>query len=136
MYVTVILMLQTLLKRTREKSSRARKRWPLYLNFLRECGTKHKCLSIASFWHCILFHNPSDLRFKSHIQHTICLVQHQKPADERLSDKLQLRMRRISYSNIDERPEVSITAKLVIKCEKYNVTEFVKFVYFYLLYHA
>jgi hypothetical protein len=81
------------IKKNSGKDSRARKRCrALYLNFLWECGTKHKCLSIASFWHCILFHNPSDLRFKSHIQHTICLVQHQKPVDERLSNQLQLRM--------------------------------------------
>jgi hypothetical protein len=54
-----------------------------YLDFLWKRGAKHKSLPIASFWHCVLFYNPSDLWLKAHIQHTICFVQYQKPADRK-----------------------------------------------------
>ena len=46
-----------------------------YLDFFGESGAKHKRLPFSSDWHIILFNNSSDLRFETHVQHTISFVQ-------------------------------------------------------------
>lgn len=53
-----------------------------YLDFLREGGTEHKCLSFTSFRHGVLINNASDLRLKSHVQHAISLVQNKEPGKQ------------------------------------------------------
>lgn len=53
----------------------------LYLDLFREGRTEHHRVSDAFMRHGILFDNASYLRFKPHVQHTICLVQDQV-ADE------------------------------------------------------
>lgn len=49
----------------------------MYLDLFREGCTEHHCVSDAFMRHGILFDNASYLWFKSHVQHTICLVQDQ-----------------------------------------------------------
>lgn len=49
----------------------------MYLDLFREGCTEHHRVSDAFMRHGILFDNASYLRFKSHVQHTVCLVQDQ-----------------------------------------------------------
>jgi hypothetical protein len=44
------------------------------LYFFRKGGTEQHCLSPATWGHVHLFHYLSNLRFKSHIQHPVCLI--------------------------------------------------------------
>lgn len=56
----------------------------IYLDLLWESGTEHHSLSDAFGWHCILLNNASNLWFKSHIQHAICLIQDQVATEKHL----------------------------------------------------
>ena len=47
-----------------------------YLDLLGEGGGEHHGLALAG--HCVLLHDAADLRLKPHVQHAICLVQHQE----------------------------------------------------------
>lgn len=49
----------------------------MYLDFFRKGSTEHHGLSNAFRGHGVLFNDASDLRFKSHVQHTISLIQNQ-----------------------------------------------------------
>mmetsp|Transcript_18427 Transcript_18427/g.23908 ORF Transcript_18427/g.23908 Transcript_18427/m.23908 type:complete len:208 (-) Transcript_18427:1187-1810(-) len=44
-----------------------------------KCRTKHHRLSsFIAHWHILSFNNATNLRFKTHIQHTICFIQYQE----------------------------------------------------------
>lgn len=53
----------------------------MYLNLLGEGGTEHHGLTAAFRRHCILFHNASNLWFKTHVQHAVSLIQDQVTAE-------------------------------------------------------
>lgn len=48
-----------------------------YLDFLGEGGTEHHGLASSFSGHGVLLHNTSDLRFKTHIKHSVCLIKDQ-----------------------------------------------------------
>ena len=48
------------------------------LDFCRESGRKHHCLALLLWRHVTPLYNAPDLRFESHIQHAISLVQYQE----------------------------------------------------------
>lgn len=50
----------------------------MYLDLLWESSTEHHGLANALRWHCILLHDASNLRFKSHVQHAVSLIQDQE----------------------------------------------------------
>ena len=52
---------------------------PADLYFLGEGGREHHSLSVSSTRHAILLHNTTNLRLKTHVQHTISFIQNQKP---------------------------------------------------------
>lgn len=54
-----------------------------YLNLFRKGCAEHHGVSDAFVWHCVLFNNASDLRFKSHIQHSIRLIQDEVAVEKR-----------------------------------------------------
>lgn len=52
----------------------------MYLDLFREGCTEHHGVSDAFMWHGVLFDDASYLWLKSHVQHTICLIQDQVAA--------------------------------------------------------
>lgn len=48
-----------------------------HLNLLREGGTKHHCLTQPFRRHGVLLNNTTNLRLKTHIQHSVGFIQHQ-----------------------------------------------------------
>lgn len=50
----------------------------MYLDLLWESSTEHHGLANALRRHCILLHDASNLRFKSHVQHAVSLIQDQE----------------------------------------------------------
>ena len=48
-----------------------------HLDFLREGGREHESLPVSCLGHIILLYDTANLRFKSHVQHTVSLVQDQ-----------------------------------------------------------
>mmetsp|Transcript_5855 Transcript_5855/g.9060 ORF Transcript_5855/g.9060 Transcript_5855/m.9060 type:complete len:341 (-) Transcript_5855:463-1485(-) len=51
------------------------------LDFLGKGGRKHECSTLANWRHVNLFHNVANLRFKSHVKHTISFVKHEEAAN-------------------------------------------------------
>ena len=47
-----------------------------YLNFLGECGRKHERLSLSCQGHVVFIYNAAYLILKTHIQHTVSLIEH------------------------------------------------------------
>lgn len=56
----------------------------IYLDLLWESGAEHHSVSDAFWRHCILLNNASNLWFKSHIQHAVCLIQDQVTTEKHL----------------------------------------------------
>ena len=48
-----------------------------YLDLLGEGGREHHCLPLPHAGHVVLLHDAADLWLKPHVQHPICLIQHQ-----------------------------------------------------------
>ena len=57
--------------------------FPIYLNLFREGGTEHHSSSLASRWHSVLLYNTTDLRLKTHVQHSVSLIQDQESVNTR-----------------------------------------------------
>lgn len=50
----------------------------IYLNFLWKSCTEHKSLAFSNSWHGVFLNNTTDLRFKPHVQHSICFIQNEE----------------------------------------------------------
>lgn len=55
--------------------------WCTDLYFLGESGREHESLTCASRGHVILLNYTPNLRLKTHVQHSVCLVQNQESTD-------------------------------------------------------
>lgn len=53
---------------------------PTYLDLFGKGSTEHHSPADAFWWHCVLFHNTSDLWLKTHVQHAISLIHNQVAA--------------------------------------------------------
>lgn len=60
----------------------------MYLDLFRKGCTEHHGLPDAFVGHSVLFHNASNLWFKSHVQHTICLIQDQVAVERKTEEKV------------------------------------------------
>ncbi len=70
----------------------------MYLDLFGEGGAEHHGLTAAFRWHCILLHNASDLWLKTHVQHTVSLIQDQVAAEIHLT--FNYKTPQISFSQI------------------------------------
>ena len=50
-----------------------------HLNFLREGGTEHECLSLSCFGHVTFLDDLSNLRLETHVQHPVSFIKATKP---------------------------------------------------------
>lgn len=57
----------------------------IYLYFLWEGCREHHSLPLTSRRHSILLNNTPDLGLKTHVQHTISLVQYQEPVNRSIT---------------------------------------------------